>query len=296
MRVLVTGGSGPIGSNYVKYFIEKGDEVHYTTFNNIMEIEGASRYTINFEKANEIKKTIKEIEPELIVHTVALPSVDLCEIDKILAYKINVEGTRTVLESSRALDSFIIYISTTAVFDGTKGVYYETDVPNPINNYARTKLLAEELVRGSGLGHIILRTDQPYGWIADGQKQNSVIRALNKIRNNETLNEVVDWYNNPTLLRDLINATDQLLKNGKEGTYNAVGPDYINRYEWSLLVAEIFGENNALVRPISYSNLNLAAKRPNTNASSDKIKREVGFSFVGVKEGLHIMKKEFMVD
>lgn len=290
MRVLITGGSGVVGSYYVKNFVMKRHEVHYTSLNNSVEIYGAERHTVNLGKNDEVDSIIAKIKPELVIHTAALSSVDTCEINRNLAYEVNVNGTSRMVDLCRSINSFLIYISTTSVFDGIKDIYNELDRPNPINYYAYTKMLGENLVKRLGQAYLILRIDQPYGWIMDGQKQNSVVRALNKLDSDEVLNEIIDWYNNPTFLNDIVDATDLLLNNNKTGLYHAVGPDHIDRYSWSLIVADIFERDKNLIKPISASQLHLPAKRPNVNASNAKIKDEVGFTFAGIRDGLLHMK------
>ena len=67
-------------------------------------------------------------------------------LNKELAWKVNVEGTKNIVEASKSAGSFLIYISTDYVFSGEKGCYKESDTPDPINYYGLTKLEAEEIV------------------------------------------------------------------------------------------------------------------------------------------------------
>jgi dTDP-4-dehydrorhamnose reductase len=81
------------------------------------------------------------------VHAAALTDVDKCEVDKDLAWKINVNGTENIAESCKKRHAFLIYLSTDYVFNGEKGAYKETDKPDPVSNYGLTKLAAEERVK-----------------------------------------------------------------------------------------------------------------------------------------------------
>ncbi len=71
-----------------------------------------------------MKKPSKALKPDVVVHAATLTDVDKCELNRELAWKVNVEGTKNIVESAqRCTDSFLIYISTDYVFSGEKGWY-----------------------------------------------------------------------------------------------------------------------------------------------------------------------------
>jgi dTDP-4-dehydrorhamnose reductase len=137
-----------------------------------------------------------------------------------------------------------------------------------------------------------LRIDQPYGWIEKWQKFNNVIRVLNILNSGQLLKDVVDWYNNPTLLTDIGDVTKILIEKNKNGIYNVVGPDFINRYEWALMIAEIFHKNKKQILPIKEEELNLPAKRGKVNLSNEKVFIDTGIKMRSVREGLEYMMQE----
>jgi dTDP-4-dehydrorhamnose reductase len=101
-------------------------------------------------------------KPDLIVHCAALTGIRQCEEDKALAWRVNVEGTENLVRASERLgrDPYFTYISTACVFSGERGNYVESDVPDPKNYYALTKLMGEAAVRYSGLERwLIVRTN-----------------------------------------------------------------------------------------------------------------------------------------
>ena len=125
MRILITGGSGLLGSKVAEIALEMGYKV-YSGYNSHKPEFGEP---IKFDLANpdSIVKVINEVKPDVIIHSGALTDVDRCEVEKELAHKINVEGTKVVAEMARKLGSFMVYISTDYVFDGSKGMYKEED-------------------------------------------------------------------------------------------------------------------------------------------------------------------------
>lgn len=288
MKVLITGGSGVIGSMLTKYFVKNNYEVYYTYLTNNLPYDNGHKLDIT--KNKESTKLITEINADVVIHTVALTNVDLCETNHQLAESINVIGTSNIVEACKITGSKIVFVSTSAVFNGEKKEYSENDSEFPISNYGLTKLKAEKIIRESDLSYLILRTDQPYCWIESWQHTNSVIRVLETLRAGKIMKEVVDWYNTPTYVPDFVLATDQLLSKEATGVYHVTGPDYVNRYELSLLVADIFGLDKNKIEPITGKTLNLPAKRSNVNLSNRKL-IETGIKMNGIREGLFQMVK-----
>lgn len=293
-KILITGGSGVIGSMLTKYFYKNNQDVHYTFLTNNPSYHNGHKLDIT--KNEETKKLIEEIKADVVIHTIALTSVDLCETNQQLAESINVIGTRNIVEACKLTGSKITFISTSSVFNGEKNEYSENDLESPISNYGLTKLKAEKIVKESGLPYLILRTDQPYCWIEKWQHTNSVIRVLQTLKLGKIMREIVDWYNTPTYVSDFVRATDLLLAKDATGTYHVIGSDYVNRYEWSLLIADVFGLNKQMIVPITSATLNLPAKRSNVNLSNKKLFYETKIRMRGIREGLINMKETIETD
>ena len=138
---------------------------------------------------------------------------------------------------------------------------------------------------------MILRTDQPFGWTEKWQKTNSVLRVINNLKTDDGLNEIEDWYNTPTYLEDFVSATNSLFLKESTGIFQIVGPDFINRYEWAKIVADVFGLDKNKIHPIQSSSLNLPAKRTNIRISNKKLETEIGIKMRGVKIAAEDMLK-----
>ncbi|MGQ0790614.1 MAG: SDR family oxidoreductase [Nitrosopumilaceae archaeon] len=145
MTILITGGSGSLGSELKKLFpnslIPSHEELDICNKENI----------VTFLKKNDI---------DLVIHTAAITNVRLCEENKELAMDVNVNGTRNLVESILELRPTIkfVYISTACVFDGHTGMYTEESIPYPENFYSLTKLLGEYEVKRIK-NHLIVRTN-----------------------------------------------------------------------------------------------------------------------------------------
>lgn len=292
MRIFISGGSGVIGSRLIRSLSRNGNEVFCTFLTHPYFPKGCTSYKLDITERGPTIDLITRIKPEITIHTSALTNVDLCETDWKLANKINIEGTKNVVDACRKVNSKIVYISTSNIFDGKKKVFSEDDKPNPINYYGFTKLVGEKMVVSSQLPFLILRTDQPYSWVEKWQRKSFVMWVLEKLKAGKIVEVFMDWYNNPTFLDDFIGITNELIKKEKEGTYHIVGSDFLNRYKWALKIAKIFGEDQNLIHPARSEQSELPAKRANANLSNSKIQKEIGIKPLGVEEGLKLMLKQ----
>lgn len=130
MSVLITGGSGALGTELKKIFTDTLTPAH-------QELDITNR--------KNVVDYIHNHDIDSIIHTAALTHIRPCEENKPVAWKTNVDGTRNLVES--VLDNKknikFIYISTACVFDGHTGMYNESSIPYPENFYALTKLIGE---------------------------------------------------------------------------------------------------------------------------------------------------------
>lgn len=291
MKICVIGGSGVIGSKMVQFFSKNNHDVTYT-YHTHKTSSSSKEYKLDITDAKETEKIIKKINPQIIIHTSAITNIDLCETEKELAYLVNVKGTENIIKSAKKINAKLVYLSTSFVFDGKEKMYYEGDKPSPSTYYGYTKMKGEEAIKNSELEYLILRIDQPYCWIEKYQHTNSVLRVINTLSENKTLNEVKDWWNTPTYVPDIVLATSKLLKNRSNGIFHLVGSDFINRYKWSIEVARIFGYEETKINPINSKDLGLSVKRANVNLKNSKILKEIGLKMKGIKDGAISMKNE----
>ncbi|MDD5317373.1 MAG: SDR family oxidoreductase [Candidatus ainarchaeum sp.] len=290
MKVLVLGGSGMLGSRFVESRLAAGDSVVYTYNKNSIALKGAKGVPLNAEDYDSIIRLVEAEKPGLVIDTIAHPSVDFCDKDPISAYKINSASCEAAAIAARKIGAKLVYISTAFVFGIREGLLTEEDTPNPICAYGYLKLLGEEAAKIAP-DHVILRTDQVFGWTRPGQKKTFVVTNLEKMERGEEAEVCEDWFNCPTYVEDLVPAANALAGSGKTGIYHAVGSSFLNRVEWCKMIAREFGEDESLVTPINSAKLNLPAKRSKCNLSNQKIIRDSGVKMRTVGEALKDMKK-----
>ena len=202
-----------------------------------------------------------------------MTDVDKCELNREIAWKINVEGTLNVAQAAKANNAFLLYISTDYVFDGEKGCYKETDQPSPINYYAYTKLKAEEQVKDITNEYCIARPSVIYGATPAAGKVNFALWLLNKLKNKEKANVFVDQWNSPTLNTSLAEMTLEIVERKLTGIYHLSGASRISRYDFALLLAKTFNLDASLLAPTAMKDFSFPAKRPK-DSSLDTTKAE----------------------
>src|ERR1035437_4431295 len=100
---------------------------------------------IDFFKPDSIRAAVHAANPAVILNAAAYTAVDKAETDPELAMEINATAPGVIAEEAKRLGSILVHYSTDYVFDGTKlSPYVETDLPNPMNVYGKTKLAGDQ--------------------------------------------------------------------------------------------------------------------------------------------------------
>jgi dTDP-4-dehydrorhamnose reductase len=131
MKILITGGSGLLGSNLIK-ILQKNYNVSYPTHKemDILNYTQVSEYVLNFH-------------PDIIIHCAAIAKFADAEKQPINTIDTNIIGTCNIVKACAEHNVRMIYISTSHVFDGKKGNYESTDNVNPLTKYAKSKVAGE---------------------------------------------------------------------------------------------------------------------------------------------------------
>lgn len=238
-RILVTGGAGFIGSNFIRYMLEKYDDIEIVNLdkltyagnlNNLKDIEKDARY--KFVKGDICNKHIVEKLvkiSDIIVHFAAETHVDRAIIDAGSFVLTDVYGTYRLLEASKKfyIEKFV-HISTDEVYGQIiKGSFSENNCLKPRNPYSASKAGAEMLVRSyfitHGLPVLITRSSNNFGPYQHPEK------FIPKMIINTILNKKLPVYGTGKNIRDWIyvidncSAIDVVMRKGKNGEIYNIG-------------------------------------------------------------------------
>jgi dTDP-4-dehydrorhamnose reductase len=291
LRLLITGASGLYGSKLAKMALEKGFEVYST------DIQQLSVYgnflKVDISDKQQVEDGFSKAKPDFVVHAATLTDVDKCETNKELAWKINVEGTKNILEASKKQGAFLIYISTDYVFSGDKGNYKETDKPDPINYYGLTKLKAEELVQNTLDAYCIARPSVIYGSTPAAGKVNFVLWVIEKLRAGERIKIVDDQWNTPTLNTSLSEMTLDVIDQRLTGIFHLCGATRVDRLSFAKEIAEAFNLDESLIDPVKSSDFTWPAKRPmDSSLDTSKASQQLKAKPLSLDAALERLKSE----
>jgi dTDP-4-dehydrorhamnose reductase len=285
MRLLVTGASGLLGLNLCLAGAAQGYAV--TGLVNLNSLQGVP-FDVRAVDLLETEKAIAAIEdarPEAIIHCAAVANLNAAEGNPKLAERLNGEVPGMLAGAARKWGIPFIHISTDAVFDGRRSGYMETDPPNPLSVYARTKLQGEEAVMASSPDAIIIRTVF-YGWSLSGKRSLAEF-FINNLKEGKSLKGFTDTSFCPLYVEDLAEVLLEMLTADLHGIYHVVSPEHLSKYAFGVRLANAFGFDSDLIAPVEVKDISRGATRSNTLVlNPDKIQRALGHPMASIESGI----------
>ncbi|MHB8652832.1 MAG: dTDP-4-dehydrorhamnose reductase [Terriglobia bacterium] len=265
MRILITGCKGMLGQDLVSLLSPRH------------QVIPVDRGEADITDANQISPVIAGARPDMVIHTAAYTAVDDCERNPDLAFRVNAEGTRNVASACRRSRAAMVYISTDYVFDGKKNSpFTETDAPNPINVYGRSKLQGEKYVAELVEHSWIVRTS----WLFGPLGKNFVEAILARARQGESLWVVDDQVGAPTYTIDLAEKLVEVVERGKSGVYHVTGQGYCSWFEFAQEILAQAGLGNTPISPIDTDASARPAPRPRNSRLANTCLLEQGLGLL----------------
>ena len=224
-KILILGGRGMLGSDLAAVCERQG-------------LEPVVLDLPQFDITNREQLSDAVVNAQVVVNCAAYTNVDGAEKDRDPAHKINAEAVGQLGALARQADAWVLHVSTDFVFDGRSDKpYVETDPPNPINTYGKSKLAGEQLLAQSGCKHCILRVEWTYG--ASGN--NFVTKLMQRARTDKTLRVVDDQVGSPTATTEVSKVICTLLDKRPEGLFHFAAAGYVSRYEMAKFIIDKLG-------------------------------------------------------
>lgn len=238
MQILITGINGLIGWNLFsaasKRFPTLGT---YRKFHK--PFLKANCLKVDLDDEIKIYKLLKDISPEIIIHSRVMCDLDVCEEHPDMAMKINAEGTKKLLSAAMKLSGLkkFVLMSTEHVFNGDKGNYSEDDFPCPKHAYGRSRAEAEKLVLASGIPFLIVRPGIAVGESVQGTKGTQDF-VFSRICQKKPIHLFTDEWRSPIHVNDLVEKTLELILFDKQGIFHIASKHKYSRFELGRVLAK----------------------------------------------------------
>jgi dTDP-4-dehydrorhamnose reductase len=233
-----------------------------------------SSVAVDLADRSAAHSVVETVRPDIIIHCAALADVDACENDYASAYAIHADATAYLAEALGTCGRFI-YMSTDSVFDGRRGMYREDDKPNPLNNYARTKLEGERAVSSRLKNHLIVRANMIGHRPAGGGSLAEWV--VGNLRSGTPICMFTDVLFSPLDMTTLAALIMRLVGSDVTGCIHLGSRDGVSKYDLGCRLAERMGLDTSLITPVSVSSANFRAPRPlDTTLNVSKAQRILG--------------------
>lgn len=195
----------------------------------------------------------------VVVNCAAYTDVDDAESHAEMAYKVNAEAVGRLASIAKDAGVWVLHIGTDFVFDGKSDrPYAETDAPNPINTYGKSKLAGEQLLVESRCRYCIMRIEWTYG-LGGG---NFVTRLIETAKADKKLKVVDDQVGSPTATTEVAGVICKLLQKKPEGLFHFAAAGYVSRFEMAKFVFDRLNMSVDLSSCKSAEPANLPAATP----------------------------------
>jgi dTDP-4-dehydrorhamnose reductase len=291
-KILITGANGFLGQHLSAFLHHAGFHVFATSKSAAapyLQTNQIAFATCDLTNKNDVLHLVEQTKPDVIIHSAARSKPDDCETNQDLCLQDNLETTRHLLRA--AMQNHVqqfIYMSTDFVF-GHDGPHAETDVPNPINFYGESKLMAEQLVQSSPINSCIVRPVFIYGPRFAGMRNCFVQMITDNLQVGKRLKIVHDQQRTPTYVFDLCKGLQTIIEKNANGIFHLSGKNILSPYQMACMIADEAGLDKSLIESVTADTFVELAKRPvKSGLKIDKAMRELDFNPIDYAEGVRL--------
>ncbi|HTB21544.1 MAG TPA: NAD(P)-dependent oxidoreductase [bacterium] len=290
-RALITGLGGFLGSNLALHLARHGWSVWGSWHGKDPGLAGVQARHLDVCVPAEVDALVAESAPEVVFHLAAIAQPDACADDEPAARHINVQGAKIVAKAARRAGAALVFTSTDQVFDGSRALWSESDVPEPLGAYGRSKRDAEKAVLEASDGEaLVLRLALTYGWGRGGAHgRNFAEQWLKTLLTGGRVPAFTDQWRTPIYAEDACEAMRLGAERGWKGLLHLAGPERASRHDFAVRLAREFRFPAEQMQAASLKDMVFRDPRP-ADASLDTARlRSLGFEARGLDQGLKDM-------
>lgn len=289
--LLITGAHGLVGQYLFKLRNKWNGRIVFTGRGPSRLPAGAYVYEeMDITDPQQIDHVFTKYSPGIVLHTAAMAQADECELEQDKAILHNVTATEYLLQASQKTNAFFMFMSTDFVFSGDDGPYDERSIPNPVNFYGQTKLMAEKMVEQYPFDAAIIRTVLIYGNVISGTRSNIISWARNALEKGAPCKVVSDQIRATTYAGDLVNALFTIAEKRAKGIWNIAGKNNLSPFDIVQHVAAYLQLDASIAEKVDASTFQQAARRPlKTPFIIEKARVELGYEPLEFSEAMKLV-------
>ena len=246
--MLITGIAGVAGFNAFAFFRQKyGDLVIGQRPKNNWPLSGPGIVGIDLEDRTEMQALVEKNQFKTVLNCGGSCALKGCELDPMMARRVNVEGVKSLLEVISPAMRFV-HLSIDLVFSGTRGGnHVESDQTDPVTVYGSTMLEAEQLVAEAVPSACILRISLPMGISFNGHA-GAIDWIQYRFAKGKPATLYFDEIRTPTYVECLNETLEQVICKPVRGLYHAGGPRKLSLYQIAQIVNLVGGYDPDLLQ------------------------------------------------
>ena len=252
-KILVTGAKGQLGQTIKENY----------EFDPSFDIVFASKKELDITNNEEINTFLEAHKFNYCINCAAYTHVEQAETNPDLAFMVNADGVKKLAQQCKAHNVVLVHISTDYVFDGKKqSPYTEDDIPNPINQYGKSKLLGEKYIQEDLEKYFIIRTS----WLYSKFGKNFLKTIIQKIESDDKMQITISEKGTPTSCSDVAEFIFCLIKNKTPlfGVYHFSALGETTWYDYAMQICRHFKNYDCnKIEPVK--TFNFKANRPSNS-------------------------------
>lgn len=294
LKIAIIGGTGLLGSNLTKLY-EKHD------------VKAFSR-----QKSNNVKSSLNQVidtnnlvieldsiftkwQPDIIINAVALVNLQACENDYTFAYDCNVRIAKELAEIAKKWHIYFIHISTDHFYTDKQKLHSELSKIDIVNNYAKTKCLAEQVVSEANNNALIIRTN--IIGFRNTDTKSFFEWLLNSLEQNEKINMYTNFFTSPISVKQFGEILIKCYHQKLQGVYNICSSEVIDKFSFGVKTAQAFGFNaNNINRSELISTKSTVKRALNLGLDSTKITNKLKIKLPTIDETIASLYQEYKLN
>lgn len=295
MKILLLGKNGQVGWELQRSLAPVGELI-------ALDRQMSEGLCGDLADLDQLRATIVQIKPDVIVNAAAYTAVDNAETEIELAERVNARASQVMAEVAATLGAWLIHYSTDYVFNGQGTTpWQETDDVAPLNHYGASKLAGEQAIIASGCKYLIFRTS----WVYGARGNNFAKTMLRLAKDRETLSVIADQIGAPTgadLIADVTALAITQIQHRPEltGVYHLAAAGEVSWHGYASHVID-FAKANAeelavtAINPIDTSSYPTPARRPlNSRLNTRKLRDTFSLHLPDWQSGVTRMLREVL--